>query len=216
MRKLITLLIALATITSCDLKRENFNSSKKHFTNEVLLGYTPVKDQGHSSLCWAYAMLATIETEHIQMGDSVNLSVDYIARYQLGEQARFHFLSKGYDRMTLRGTAPLLLRLIEEYGIMPYDSYNAHNINYQSMMKRLVMLSNSSRNMSELKNRAERLFDDRIGALPKKVYMLGAEYTPLEFAHSVCMRGEYLAMTSFTHHSFGEAFVLEVPDNYSN
>ena len=216
MRKLIILFIAIATITSCDLKRENFNSSKKHFINEVLLGYTPVKDQGHSSLCWAYAMLATIETEHIQMGDSVNLSVDYIARYHLGEQARFHFLSKGYDRMTLRGTAPLLLRLIDEYGIMPYDSYNAHNINYQSMMKRLVMLSNSSRNMSELKDRAERLFDDRIGALPKKVYMLGAEYTPLEFAHSVCMRGEYLAMTSFTHHSFGEAFVLEVPDNYSN
>lgn len=151
MRKLIILFVTLATITSCDLKRENFNSSKKHFTNEVLLGYTPVKDQGHSSLCWAYAMLATIETEHIQMGDSVNLSVDYIARYHLGEQARFHFLSKGYDRMTLRGTAPLLLRLIDEYGIMPYDSYNAHNINYQSMMKRLVMLSNSSRNMSELK-----------------------------------------------------------------
>lgn len=216
MRKLIILFVALATITSCDLKRENLNSSKKHFTHEVMLGYTPVKDQGHSSLCWAYAMLATIETEHIQMGDSVNLSVDYIARHQLGEQARFHFLSKGYDRMTLRGTAPLLLRLIDEYGIMPYDSYNAHNINYQSMMKRLVMLSNSSRNMSELKNRAERLFDDRIGALPKKVYMLGAEYTPLEFAHSVCMRGEYLAMTSFTHHRFGEAFVLEVPDNYSN
>lgn len=162
MRKLIILFVTLATITSCDLKRENFNSSKKHFTNEVLLGYTPVKDQGHSSLCWAYAMLATIETEHIQMGDSVNLSVDYIARYQLGEQARFHFLSKGYDRMTLRGTAPLLLRLIDEYGIMPYDSYNAHNINYQSMMKRLVMLSNSSRNMSELKNRAEPGISGRI------------------------------------------------------
>lgn len=74
MRKLIILFVTLATITSCDLKRENFNSSKKHFTNEVLLGYTPVKDQGHSSLCWAYAMLATIETEHIQMGDSVNRS----------------------------------------------------------------------------------------------------------------------------------------------
>ena len=126
MRKLITLLIALAAITSCDLAPTSSDTSKaKHFTNEVLLGYTPVKDQGHSSLCWAYAMLATIETEHIQMGDSVNLSVDYIARYHLGEQARFHFLSKGYDRMTLRGTAPLLLRLIDEYGIMPYDSYNA-------------------------------------------------------------------------------------------
>ena len=94
MRKLITLLLALAAITSCDLAPNSSDTSKaKRFTNEVLLGYTPVKDQGHSSLCWAYAMLATIESEHIQMGDSVNLSVDYIARYQLDEQARFHFLS---------------------------------------------------------------------------------------------------------------------------
>lgn len=45
MRKLITLLIALATITSCDLAPTSSDTSKaKHFTNEVLLGYTPVKD----------------------------------------------------------------------------------------------------------------------------------------------------------------------------
>lgn len=212
MRKLITLLIALAAITSCDLAPTSSNTSKaKRFTNEVLLGYTPVKDQGHSSLCWAYAMLATIESEHIQMGDSVNLSVDYIARYQLDEQARFHFLSKGFNRMTLRGTAPLLLRLLDEYGIMPYDSYHARDINYNAITKRLEMLSNSSRNLSQMKARTERLFDERIGALPKKVYMLGAEYTPLEFAHSVCMRGEYLAMTSFTHHRFGERSCSKCP-----
>ena len=30
------------------------------------------------------------------------------------------------------------------------------------------------------------------------------------------MRSEYMAMTSFTHHPFGESFVLEVPDNYSD
>ncbi len=201
---------------ACSMTGNNKATDRKHFTNDVLLHYTPVKNQGYSSMCWAYAMLSTIETEHIQMGDSVNLSVDYIARHLLAEQARCHFLSRGYDRVTLRGTAPLLLRLMYEYGIMPYDSYNAPNTNYNALAKRIVLLSNSSRNMSELGSRAERLFDERIGYLPKNVYMLGAEYTPEEFAHSVCMRGEYLAMTSFTHHRFGEAFVLEVPDNYSD
>ena len=28
------------------------------------------EDQGRSQLCWAYAMLATIESEHLMMGDS--------------------------------------------------------------------------------------------------------------------------------------------------
>ena len=161
-------------------------------------------------------MLATIETEHIMMGDSVNLSIDYVTRKLLAEQARCHFLSRGYDRVTLRGTMPLLLRLLNESGDMPYDSYNNPSINYNSIAKRIGVLSNTSVDMSQLAARAERLFDERIGALPKKVYMLGAEYTPEEFAHSVCMRSEYMAMTSFTHHPFGDSFVLEVPDNYSD
>ena len=150
------------------------------------------------------------------MGDSVNLSIDYVARKLLAEQARCHFLSRGYDRVTMRGTMPLLLRLIGEYGAMPYDSYNAPHLNYNALAKRMVLLSNTSNDMSQLAQRAEKLFDDRIGALPLHVYMLGAEYTPEEFAHSVCMRGEYMAMTSFTHHPFDESFVLEVPDNYSD
>lgn len=214
--RIIAYIAVICSVCSCNYTANTPSAETKRFTNEVLLAYTPVKDQGSSSLCWAYAMLATIETEHIQMGDSVNLSVDYIARHLLGEQARCHFLSHGYDRVTLRGTAPLLLRLLTEYGVMPYDSYHAPGINYNAVAKRIVMLSNSSRNMSQLERRTERLFDERIGALPRKVYMLGAEYTPEEFAHSVCMRGEYMAMTSFTHHRFGEAFVLEVPDNYSD
>lgn len=209
------LITAAAILLTASCAHDKPQASRK-FTNEVVLRYTPVKDQGSSPLCWAYSMLATIETEHIMMGDSVNLSVDYVARKLLAEQARCHFLSRGYDRVTLRGTMPLLLRLLGEYGAIPYDSYNEPGINYNALAKHMVLLSNSSSDMSQLAKRAERMFDERIGALPKKVYMLGAEYTPEEFAHSVCMRGEYMAMTSFTHHPFGESFVLEVPDNYSD
>ena len=46
----------------------------KNFTHEVLNRMTPIKDQGNIPTCWIYAMLATIETEHLSWGDSVNLS----------------------------------------------------------------------------------------------------------------------------------------------
>lgn len=206
----------LASCTDFNIGRNMDASKKRQFTNETLLGYTPVKHQGSSPLCWAYAMLATIETEHIQMGDSVNLSVDYVARHLLVEQARQHFLSGGYDRITLRGTAPLLLRLISEYGVMPYDSYNAPSLNYKALARRLQTMSETSHDLSQLSTRAQRLFDERIGYMPKNVYMLGAEYTPQQFAHSVYMLGEYTALTSFTHHPFDQAFAIEVPDNYSD
>lgn len=206
----------LASCTGFNIGRNTDGGKKRQFTNETLLGYTPVKHQGSSPLCWAYAMLATIETEHIQMGDSVNLSIDYVARHLLAEQARQHFLSGGYDRITLRGTAPLLLRLISEYGVMPYDSYNATSLNYKALARRLQTMSETSHDLSQLSTRAQRLFDERIGYMPKNVYMLGAEYTPQQFAHSVYMLGEYTALTSFTHHPFDQAFAIEVPDNYSD
>lgn len=206
----------LASCTDFNIGRNTDVGKKRQFTNETLLGYTPVKHQGSSPLCWAYAMLATIETEHIQMGDSVNLSVDYVARHLLAEQARQHFLSSGYDRITLRGTAPLLLRLISEYGVMPYDSYNAPSLNYKALARRLQTMSETSHDLSQLTTRAQRLFDERIGYMPKNVYMLGAEYTPQQFAHSVYMLGEYTALTSFTHHPFDQTFAIEVPDNYSD
>lgn len=206
----------LASCTGFNIGRNTDAGKKRQFTNETLLGYTPVKHQGSSPLCWAYAMLATIETEHIQMGDSVNLSVDYVARHLLAEQARQHFLSSGYDRITLRGTAPLLLRLISEYGVMPYDSYNAPSLNYKALARRLQTMSETSHDLSQLSDRAQRLFDERIGYMPKNVYMLGAEYTPQQFAHSVYMLGEYTALTSFTHHPFDQTFAIEVPDNYSD
>lgn len=206
----------LASCTGFNIGRNTDAGKKRQFTNETLLGYTPVKHQGNSPLCWAYAMLATIETEHIQMGDSVNLSVDYVARHLLAEQARQHFLSGGYDRITLRGTAPLLLRLISEYGVMPYDSYNAPSLNYKALARRLQTMSETSHDLSQLSTRAQRLFDERIGYMPNNVYMLGAEYTPQQFAHSVYMLGEYTALTSFTHHPFDQTFAIEVPDNYSD
>lgn len=210
----VTMLLAACTMPA---KQQTVGNKARHqFTNEILLGYTPVKNQGRNPLCWAYSMLATIETEHIMMGDSVNLSVDYVARNMLMEQTRRHFLANGKFRINMRGTMPLLLRLLNEYGAMPYDSYNNRDVNYKSLAKRMSTLSEASANMSLLEERAERVLDDHIGALPPHVFMLGAEYTPQEFAHSVCMRNEYMAMTSFTHHPFDEMFVLEIPDNYNN
>lgn len=61
---------AFTFTTSCDNLPFGANGKadqKKKFTNEVMLRYSPVKDQGISPLCWMYAMLATIETEHIMM-----------------------------------------------------------------------------------------------------------------------------------------------------
>lgn len=46
--------------------------------------------------------------------------------------------------------------------------------------------------------------------------MLGAEYSPLDFAQSVCRRNEWRAYTSVTHHPFYTDVPLEMDDNQLN
>lgn len=188
------------------------------FTDEVRLTTTPVKDQGRSSLCWAYAMLATIETEHIMRGDSVNLSTAYVARSFINEQVDKCYLAKGKGNITTRGMMPQLIRLIQTYGLMPHDSYNTDaNFNAATRKVHAAIRSDAMTMQGLKKARAEagRILDNNIGPLPYHVYMYSMEYTPLEFAHSVCMPDEYQAFTSFTHLPMNKESVLCMPDNYN-
>ena len=125
---------------------------------------TPIKNQGQSQFCWAYAMLSTIETEHILRGDSVHLSTAYIERV--------------VKRRNLRGMGSTLLNIIGRYGIVSHDAYP--DTSYHQLPQ------------------------------PKWVFMLGARYTPLEFAHSVCAPGEYMALTSNDNYPYGEEVVLDL------
>ena len=186
------------------------------FTPEVMLKTTPVKDQGQSALCWVYAMLATIESERLMQGDSIHLSPDYIARLYLAQQARSHYLGHGRPAITLRGTAPMLIRLLQTYGAMPYDSYPERRprANYNVLERKLQQTARHATSLSQLQQRVDNLLDESVGVMPAdQVYMLGATYTPQSFANSVCRADEYQALTSFTHHPFGRPIALELPDN---
>lgn len=209
----ITLLLVVGLVSSCS-KPAKKPIRISEFVDEVRLKTTPVKDQGQSELCWMYAMLGTIETEHLMLGDSVNLSEDYLARMYLEEQGRRSYLSECRTPISLRGMASMTLHLLQTYGIEPYDSYHAKNaVNYRVLSRRLQQMSLSVRNLDEYNEEMDKLLDEQIDFKPRIVFMLGAQYTPLEFAHSVCREGEYVSLTSFSHHPFGESFVLETPDN---
>ncbi len=161
---LTVLLTALLWLTS------SCGEQPEHFTIDVLNRFTPVKSQGDRPTCWAYAMLAAIETEHIMKGDSVNLSTSWVDRHM----ERDPLVPK-----TKRGMGITLIHLIYRYGLVPYD--------------------------------AMPVGDD---IPPKYAYMLGVQYTPLEFAHSVCAPNEYTGVASSDNDPFYTNFILNVRDNW--
>lgn len=175
------------------------------FKKEVVLRSTPVKDQGQTEACWIYAMLATIETDCLAHGDSVNLSPLWLIRKNIERQQNEQRVSTPRPERLLspdkrgskegveageglmRGTLPEALDLFKHYGIVAYDAYRL-----------------ADKEEFDAKN---------LPPEPINVYMYGARYTPQEFARSCALADEWQAVTSFTHHPYGESFAVEIPDN---
>lgn len=163
MRKLLVLLLVVFAIGCSDRPQHTF-------TNDLLLPMTPVKNQGETELCWAYAMLATIETEHLLRGDSVNLSPQYLGRM--------------LKRKNQRAMCQTALNLLERYGVVGFD----------------VMPDDATPDLPT----------------PKNVFLLGATYTPLEFAHSVCAPDEYIGLTCFPDSPYYKKIDVPFPDNWEH
>lgn len=150
---------------------------------------------------WVTAMLTTIEAEHHMRGDSVHLSSAYVLRMMMKEKAIEYYRSKGENIIDLSGNAPLLIHYIYKYGVQPYDSYEGKkDMRYGIICNKLMRLCDTAivRRVGEeqLEKQVDVLLDDEMGYLPGKyVHMLGAEYTPQEFAHSVCYPGEYITLS---------------------
>lgn len=191
------------------------------FTVERINKYTPVKDQGRSQLCWIYAMLSTIETDRLSLGDSVHLSPFFPMRNYFLEQAGTYYNRQGRMPFTSRATALTAVRLLQQYGLMPYDAYRrGGNVNFTVLTERVEQLAQKALHTLADFGRYQKIMEEDIdkslGQVTGRVFMYGAEYTPHEFARSVCAPGEYEGYTSFTHHAFYDGFALEVPDNHDD
>lgn len=215
-RHIVYAIIIATALSACGhgARHDAASQRQRQFVDIVRLPSTPVKDQGRAATCWIYAMLATMETDRIGMDDSLNLSADYAARAWMLSQASRYYLSRGKHGISMRGMATTLLHIADEQGLMPYDSYYAKEpANYGVLARRVEHMAPQSATFSSYMQSATAAMDDAIGYLPLHVFMLGATYTPQEFAHSVAHASDYEALTSFTHHPFGAPFVLETPDN---
>ena len=208
--------VLLLTLTACHREKQESQRLQRPRT-ECLVKTTPVKNQGASELCWIYAMLATIESDRLMEGDSVNLSPQYIGRKYIEELADRYYLTNGKEEINLRGMSSMLFPLLSRYGITHYDAFHRDDANFRVLIRKVQQMAqvaySQRKGLTSFRNDLCTLLDEELHGSPRYVFMLGAEYTTLEFAHSVCHEDDYEALTSFTHHPFGNRFVLETPDN---
>ena len=99
-----------------------------------------------------------------------------------------------------------------------YDAFHRDDVDFRVLTRKIEQMAQVSmaerKGLTVFRKDIGGMLDESLHGLPRYVFMLGAEYTTLEFAHSLCHEDDYEALTSFTHHPFGSRFVLETPDNH--
>lgn len=215
---IITAAAILTTAAAC--QRPYPKPAQTHRKPLISLATTPVKDQGKEEACWIYAYLACIETERIeQYGDSLNLSPQWLERAYLKEQARQSYLTQTQWKISMRSIGPEADRLLRKYGMVPYSNYHSANISTKALARDIYNKVEIAVRAKAQLHRLDNLVETALPHLPHNLrqgfYLYSMHYTPQQFSRSITQGIRFRWLTSFTHHPYGTAFPLELPDNRS-
>jgi bleomycin hydrolase len=190
---------------------------------------TPVKSQGKSGTCWAFATTSFVETELLRLGFyEVDLSEMYTVRMKLLPMAEQYVRYHGTSNFGEGGQAHDLLNVVKKYGMVPESNYSGKNIgldihNHGEMSAVLQgmldgIIKNKNGNLStKWKEAIESVLNVYLGKPPSKFEFNGNEYTPKSFAESTGFNPEdYVEITSYTDVPFYNKYILQIPDNWTN
>lgn len=198
-----------------------------------------VYSQGRSEACWIYAFCACVEHEAALRADNVLLSRQWLMSHLMEEQTleRYEILSTsrilpdcgGRGTLSMRGVGPDALRLVDTYGLVPYQHERSRIGNSYVLQRKLsLMAANAARRGQTLQQledrmrsllprftvvRHRKLTHDLTDNEEESFYYLSMRYTPRQFAESVMYYQRWQWYASEEAHVWGCRFALEVPDN---
>lgn len=221
MNKKINIAIVFVTtilLFSCakqDKKRDDISYTPFQTT----LRCTPVKNQGMTEACWIYAFLSCVETERMEhYNDSVNLSPIWLMRSLLQEQATEKYLSQGALPLNVRGIGPEAERLMHEYGIVQWDAYCPDSVNSRTLQDMVREKVNEAIDGRKKLNALNKEVDKVLPHVPQNIrngfFLKGTRYTHKQYSDSIMSGVSIKWLTSYTHHPYGEPYVIELSDNF--
>ena len=188
----------------------------------------PIQDQSMSSTCWSFASTSFIESEWMRKTNQpVKLSEMFFARCSYINKIKQYLLQKGKIFFTPGGQFHDVLKVIQEYGILPEEVYNGYlHLNYYNHNQLdSDMIHIADKLLAEGKNRVgtqdlvmiNQVLDTYIGKVPEAFLYQGKSYTALTFAKKFLHfnTSDYVEITSYIHHPMYQPYVLEDKYNWS-
>lgn len=234
MKKLLIAALALmvALPVSAQKKKKDADKEVKGyvFTDIKVNPITDVRDQARSGTCWAFSTLASVESDIIKNGKAdttLDLSEMWIVRHAYLDKMIKYVRMHGKAELGQGGNAHDVPNMIEKYGIVPENVYPGLNYGTDSHVHGEIdailkayadaVVANPNRTISTAWiEGANGVLDAYFGKCPETFEVDGKTYTPESYAEALGInRDDYINVTSFTHHPFGEMFALEIPDNWA-
>jgi bleomycin hydrolase len=192
------------------------------------VSHTPVKNQALTGTCWSFSMISLIESQSIKKGlGELDISEMFIVRSIYREKAKNYILRQGAAQFGEGGLGHDVINAVAKYGAMPETVYSGLPLNQEGHNHQALAGELKNYLDSLLKTRPipsdwlvtfDRLLDSHLGKVPPTFIYGEKQYTPTTFAQEILQfnDSDYINLTSFSHHPFYTAFILEVPDNFSN
>ncbi len=203
------------------------------------LPITSVKNQYRSGTCWDYATLGFFESEILRKtGKTYDLCEMFVVNKDYMDCATHYVRMHGYSQISEGGSCDDVLEVIRKHGICPEDAMPAPgSLTGDSLANFKVFFPELERTVSRvvwkelnrftteeqapLQNKepllhwqdsVQAVIDRYVGSCPESFVYEGKTYTPRSFAGSLGLDlDDYVSLTSYTHHAFGEWFVIEAP-----
>ena len=198
------------------------------FKTVIDLPATPVKSQGRTGTCWAFATTSYLESEIIRMGGpELNLSEMYFVRYTYPEKERQYIMRHGLTNFSEGGQAHDVMNVVKEYGIVTEDAFpgkrdesKPHNhselVSVQKAALDKLVKGKNAHPSDKWYEIQESVLNIYMGDLPAQVMYDGKTMSPMEFRNEMGIDPDnYVELTSYTHHPWYSKFNLEIPDNWA-
>jgi bleomycin hydrolase len=197
------------------------------FTLVKELPSTPAKNQYKSSTCWSFSSISFLESELLRSGKGeYDLSEMFIVYNTYYDKAIRYARWQGNINFAAGGAFHDVLSVIENVGIVPEEVYSGKVIGEKDHMHNEMdavltgfmeaLIKNGNGKLSPVWPLAVKgILDAYLGEYPQKFSYKGKEYTPESFADGLGLDlANYVEIGSYTHHSFYEQFIIELPDNW--